>query len=108
MPSLATGLALILAAAMAIGGTLNLAGPGFVRDEFRRWGYPAWLRPAVGAAEWAAALMLLVPITRAFGAALALAVLVGVLASLARDHAWLRCEYPAVLLVIAAMVMSVS
>jgi uncharacterized membrane protein YphA (DoxX/SURF4 family) len=108
MSGLATGVALILAAAMAIGGTLNLAGPAFVREEFARWGYPGWLRPAVGVVEWVAALLLLLPATRPFGAALALAVLVGVLASLARDRAWLRCEYPAVLLVIALLVLSAS
>lgn len=96
---------LLLAAAMAVGAMLNLAAPGFIRAEFDRWGYPPALRIAVGTAEAAAALLLLVPSLRGIGAALALAVLAGVVFTLARDRAWLRLEYPIVLVVLAALVL---
>ena len=100
------GVAVLLAAAMAIGAALNLAGPGFVREEFRRWGYPAPLRIAAGLAEAAAAVLLLIPAARPAGALLALAVLLGVLVTLARDSAWLRCEYPAALAILAVLILA--
>lgn len=98
-------LPLVLAAAMAIGAGLNLAAPGFIRAEFDRWGYPPLLRIAVGLAEALAAILLLVPATRGYGAALALAVLAGVVGTLARDRAWLRLEYPIVLVILALLVL---
>lgn len=97
-------IAILLAAAMAIGAGLNLAAPSFIRAEFERWGYPPALRVGVGVAEAAAALLLLIPATRSAGAVLALAVLAGVLATLARDRAWLRCEYPCFLAAVAALI----
>jgi uncharacterized membrane protein YphA (DoxX/SURF4 family) len=98
-------LAILLAAAMTIAAGLNLAGPGFIREEFSRWGYPPALRLGVGAAEALAAALLLSPATRGLGAALALAVCAGVIATLARDRAWLRCEYPAFLAGVALILL---
>lgn len=99
----------VLAAAMLVGGTLNLLAPSFVREEFARWGYPPALRIGVALAEYLAAGLLLVPATRLYGAAVALAVLAGVLVTLgARDKAWLRCEYPAVLAVLAFLLLALG
>jgi uncharacterized membrane protein YphA (DoxX/SURF4 family) len=98
-------LAVLLAAAMAIAAALNLSGPGFIREEFARWGYPPLLRLGVGAAEALAALLLLLPATRGAGALLAVGVLAGVLFTLARDRAWLRCEYPAFLAAVALLIL---
>lgn len=99
-------IALLLAAAMVIGGGLNLVGPVFIREEFRRWGYPALLRIVVGLAECMSAALLLHPATRSAGALLALSVLVGVLVTLARDRAWLRCEYPTLLAILAVLILA--
>jgi hypothetical protein len=97
----------VLAAAMLVGGTLNLAAPESVREEFARWGYPPALRIGVALAEYLAAVLLFYPPTRVWGAALALAVLAGVLVTLgAREKAFLRCEYPAVLAVLALLVLA--
>ena len=103
---LETAIALLLAAAMATGGGLNLAGPDFIRQEFRRWGYPAPLRVVVGLAECVSAALLLIPPTRPPGALLALGVLAGVLVTLARDRAWLRCEYPTLLAILAVLILT--
>ncbi|MCR0985742.1 DoxX family protein [Roseomonas populi] len=99
-------IAILLAAAMAIGAGLNLVGPGFVREEFRRWGYPAALRIAAGLTEGAAAVLLVSSSTRSAGALLALAVLASVIITLARDRAWLRCEYPTVLAIMAVLILT--
>lgn len=101
-------LSILLAVAMGIGAALNLSAPPFIREEFARWGYAPALRIAVGLAEAAAAVLLLLPSTRWLGALLCLAVLAGVLFTLARDRAWLRCEYPAFLAAIAALVALAS
>ena len=105
MPATPDAIALILAAAMVVGAALNLIGPGFIRDEFARWGYPPLLRVAVGGAEAVAAVLLVLPATRAFGAGLALAVLAGVVFTLARDRAWLRLEYPVVLVILSLLAL---
>ncbi|MCK8786078.1 DoxX family protein [Roseomonas sp. NAR14] len=99
-----TPLAWLLAAVLLLAGALNLRGPAFVREEFARLGFPAWARHAVGGLEWLAAILLLLPSWRGAGAVLAALVLLGVVASLARDAAWMRLEYPVVLLVLAALV----
>ena len=93
----------LLAVVMLFAGGLNLLGPAFVRDEFARFGFPPWTRLAVGGLEWVAALLLVLPGWRAIGAGLAALVLLGVLAVLAREGAWMRLEYPGVLLVHAAL-----
>jgi hypothetical protein len=37
-------LATIAAVLFAVAGVVNLAGPGAVKRDFARWGYPAWFR----------------------------------------------------------------
>jgi len=73
---------------------LNLAGPEFVREEFEKWNYPSWLRPAVAVMEFTAAALLLMTATRTLGALLALLVLAAVVFSLARTREWLRMQFP--------------
>lgn len=97
-------LAWMLAAILVWAGALNVVGPGFIRAEFEAWGYPAWLRIAAGLAEWSAALALLFPPTRVLGCALAIAVLLGVLATLARYRQWMRLEYPLVMLFLSVWI----
>lgn len=96
---------LLLAAVLIWAAVLNAGGPEFVRREFARWGYPAWLRYSVALAELAAAVLLISAGFR-WGAWLALVVLAGVIASLARDRAWLRMEYPAVLAALAIVTLN--
>lgn len=90
----------LLAAALAWAAALNAYGPQFVLLEFERWAYPRWLRLGVAAAEFAAAALLLSPAFM-YGSAIALMVLAGVIFSLNRDRAWLRMEYPAMLVALA-------
>lgn len=96
---------LLLAAALTWAAVLNAWGPEFVRFEFKRWGYPTWLRYGVALAELAAA-MLLINAAFKWGAWLSLGVLGGVLASLAKDRAWLRMEYPAMLAALAIVILN--
>jgi uncharacterized membrane protein YphA (DoxX/SURF4 family) len=82
-------------AAIFVGSAgLNLAGPDFVREEFEKWRYPAWLRLAVGVMELTAAALLLIAATRTWGAMLALLILAAVIFSMARTREWLRMQFP--------------
>jgi uncharacterized membrane protein YphA (DoxX/SURF4 family) len=73
---------------------LNLAGPEFVREEFEKWNYPSWLRPAVAVMEFTAAALLLMTTTQTWGAVLALLILAAVVFSMARTREWLRMQFP--------------
>jgi hypothetical protein len=41
----------LIAAVMGAAGTAKLAGAQFTKQNFRRWGYADWWRPAIGAVE---------------------------------------------------------
>ena len=45
-----------LAVMIGAAGTAKLAGAQFTRDNFKRWGYADWWRPAIGAVEVGTAL----------------------------------------------------
>jgi len=102
--AIGTFVVLLLALAFAFAATLNLSGPQFIRTSFDAWGYPTWLRLLVGVLELAAAVALLFPASRPFGATLGAVILVGVLATLARDRVWMRLEYPLFLLALCAFI----
>jgi uncharacterized membrane protein YphA (DoxX/SURF4 family) len=68
--TLAAILRLAVAAAFAIGGTINLAGRGTVKHDFVRWGYPTGFNFACGGLELVGAMLLLGHATRFWGLAL--------------------------------------
>ncbi len=103
--TIASMLAILLAAALAWAGCLNLTGPDFIRAEFKAWGFPDRLRIVVGALEWTAAAALLIPPLRLIGCVIAIGILLGVLATLFRQRQYLRLEYPLVLLSLVLMVV---
>ncbi len=94
----------LLAWVLLWSAALNLYGPSFVREEFAAWGYPMWMRWAVGATEIVSAALMLGSAPQ-LGAALAACVLLGVLISLARAKLWLRMEYPVVLLALVVLIL---
>lgn len=95
---------LLLSAVLIWAGGLNILAPGFIRDEFRGWGYPDWLRVGTGVTEWLAAVALVYSPLRLLGCGLALLVLIGVIVTFARTRQWMRMEYPLVLLALVLWV----
>ena len=91
-------IAALLSIVLVWAGALNVFAPAFIRAEFKGWGYPDWLRVAVGLTEWAAAIALMIPAIRLGGCAVATAVLLGVVVTFLRDGQRMRLEYPLVLL----------
>jgi len=63
--------ALVLAATFALIGAVQLIGPEFVRNAYRRWNYSTRLRIVTGMLDIAAAFMLAAPEMRAWGIGLA-------------------------------------
>jgi len=70
-------LAILLFVMFAHAGWMKFDPNGGWTRAFRNWGYPDWFRVAVGAAEVAAALLLLIPRTAKYGAALIIALMIG-------------------------------
>jgi uncharacterized membrane protein YphA (DoxX/SURF4 family) len=105
---LATILRVAVAAAFAIGGTINLAGRGAVKHDFARWGYPAGFNFVCGGLELVGAMLLLGHTTRLWGLALLGAIMAAAIFTLIRNTEPFRHIVPAlvfsVLLSLAAAV----
>ncbi|MFM0740225.1 DoxX family protein [Paraburkholderia xenovorans] len=88
----------IVGCAFLAAAIVNLIGPQMIRAEFKRWGYPDWLRVSVAIVEFAGAVLLFAPRTQLFGASILLLIMVGILVSFIRSREWMRMQYPFVLL----------
>ena len=97
-------LAMIVAVLFAVAGAVNLAGPGAVKRDFARWGYPAWFRLLCGALELLSAALLLGQQTRVLGLTLAGAIMIGALFTLLRNREPFRHLAPA--LIFSALVVA--
>lgn len=87
----------ILAVLFAVAGVVNLARRGAVKRDFARWGYPAWFQLLCGALELSSAALLLAKQTRVSGLALAGAIMIGALFTLARNREPFRHLAPALI-----------
>ncbi len=63
--------ALVLSGLFGAAGLLHMAGPGFVRHAYRRWGFPSSAHRVVGVLQILTALFLSNPVTRIWGVILA-------------------------------------
>ncbi len=74
-----------IAVGLGASGAAKLAGVQFTRDNFKRWGYADWWRPAIGAIEVATAATALVGLrhdgARTLAAASTLATMGGAIAT---------------------------
>jgi len=76
---------------------------------FRNYGYPLWFRYLIGVVEVAAALMLLVPRTAAYGAATIIAVMIGAIGTvlITLDRVPMQgLVTPAICIVVASIVLA--
>ncbi|SPB14443.1 hypothetical protein NOV72_01685 [Caballeronia novacaledonica] len=79
-------LATIVAVLFTVAGVVNLAGPGAVKRDFARWGYPAWFRLLCGALELLSAALIAGHQTRVLGLMLSGAIMIGALFTLLRNR----------------------
>lgn len=85
----------ILAVLFTAAGVVNLAGPGAVKRDFARWGYPAWFQLLCGALELLSAVLLFGQKTRVLGLTLAGAIMIGAIFTLVRNREPFRHLAPA-------------
>lgn len=73
-------------------------------ENFARWGYPAWFVYVTGTIEVVGALLLLMPKTRFYGAALLVGTMVGAIFTHIGAGEFGALGFPAVLLILSAVV----
>ncbi|HXR94420.1 MAG TPA: DoxX family protein [Rhizomicrobium sp.] len=71
MPSIPTLDSLVLTTLFGMSGILHIAGPKFLRQAYRRWGFPFNAHRVVGVLQVLTALFLSNPVTRIWGVVLA-------------------------------------
>jgi uncharacterized membrane protein YphA (DoxX/SURF4 family) len=91
-------LTIVLALIYLRTGVPKLTGSQAWVRMFEGWGYPDWLRLGVGGVEVAGAVLLLIPRTAVYGAAVLGVVMLGALYTHAAEGAWTQCGVPLVLL----------
>jgi len=100
MYGIPTLVALSLAALLGVIGVVQLAGPRFLREAYRRWDYPRHLRLVTGLLDIAAALMLAEPSLRGWGIALAAILIFGSVVTML-SHRQYAYAAPAILMMAA-------
>lgn len=98
--------ALILGAVFMGTGIAKLAGVPYFVETFREWGYPPWFLVAIGLVETTAGVLVLIPATRALGAAIIAAVMVGAIGTHVLAGQWVMAPVPLVTLVLAVLLVS--
>ena len=101
-------IALFLALVCLRSGLMKMPGlPGekfWIRD-FQRWGYPGWLRLAVGAAELASFALLLVPRFAGYGAGVFALVMLGAIFTHATHNESSRLPFTFLLLALSLIII---
>lgn len=101
-------IALFLALVCLRSGLMKMPGmPGeqFWTRDFQRWGYPGWLRLAVGVAELISFALLLVPRLAGYGAAVFAIVMLGAIFTHATHNESARLPFNFLLLALSLIIV---
>ena len=96
----------LLVAMFLIAGLRKFPESGGWSQMFRAFGYPVWFRLLIGVVETAAALLLVVPRTAAYGAATMVVTMIGAIVTIlsGRDSSLAAIAVPGICLVLALIV----
>lgn len=75
-----------LIAALSGAGLVNAIGPSGTRSDFARWGYPRWWGLVTGGLEISSAILIALPASRVFGAALGAAIIAAAVLTVLRHR----------------------
>ena len=100
-------IALWLSVILSVIGLVQLIGPRFVREAYRRWGYGRNVRLVTGVLDIVAAIMLGVPALRVWGIALAAILTFGSIVVFL-NHRQYRQAVPAIALMLALIPATVA
>ena len=84
-------------------GGFKLSGAQAAIDNFARWGYPDWFRIFTGVLEVTAAVLVIIPRTSFYGAALIMATMIGAVLTHATHDETRNVPLPLVLFALAAL-----
>jgi uncharacterized membrane protein YphA (DoxX/SURF4 family) len=98
----------LLALVFAAAGVTKLLGAEMHKQNFARWGYPSWYLPLTGVIELGAAILVIVPRTRVFGACVLACVMLGAVATHVRAGEYPMIALPVILLGLAAVCAQLS
>jgi uncharacterized membrane protein YphA (DoxX/SURF4 family) len=98
------GVALLVMLAFLFFGGTKLMGAEMHVQNFARWGYPGWFMYVTGAMEVLGAILILLPKTRFYGAALLIATMIGAIATHLVSGEPAMIPLPLVLLLLSAFV----
>ncbi len=101
-----SAVATLLACIFLGAGISKLIALDFVVETFQGWGYPTWFLYTVGLVEILAAVLVVIPATRALGAAIIGVVMLGAMATHVMAGEWLMLPLPLALFVLAALLVS--
>ncbi len=101
-------LAVLLGLAFIGAGFFKLSGNPEAITNFARWGYPDWFRLLTGAIEVFAAVLILIPRTRFYGAAIAACTMVGAVITHLRVGEYGFLAPPLVLLTLALILAALN
>jgi hypothetical protein len=99
--------ALLLAMSLGLIGAVQLLGPRFVREAYKRWDYGPRVRIVTGGLDVLAAIMLAVPALRGWGIALAAVLTFGSVVVFL-NHRQYRYALPAIGLLVALVPATVA
>ncbi len=101
----------VLSVLLGVGFIFMFGGPKLIPgsnagtiENFANWGYPAWFVYVTGTIEVIGSLMLLMPKTRFYGAALLVATMVGAVFTHIGAGQFDMLAFPAILLILSAIV----
>ena len=97
------GVSGLLTLAFLMAGGTKLMGSEMHVENFARWGYPGWFMYVTGLVEVTAAILVLIPKTRFYGAALLVATMIGAILTHIQAGEAGMIGVPAVLLLLAGV-----
>lgn len=96
---------LFLALVCLRSGLQKLPGDGFWARDFTRWGYPGWFRIAIGFAEIASLILLLIPRLAGYGAGIFTIVMLGAMYTHATHNEFSRLPFNFLLLCFSLLIL---
>lgn len=93
----------ILVAFFALGAVINFVAPKFLRENYARWGYPAWFHRVTAAFELVTAFLLVFPATRLPGAILGAVVMLAAATTTLRHREYTHSLAPLTALLLTSL-----
>lgn len=99
--TLYTVLTWLLVAFFLIGAIVNWVAPKKVREDYQRWGYPAWFHYITSVLELGASIFIAIPSFKLYGAALGSLVMLAAAVTVMWQREWQHLVAPVIVLTLS-------